>query len=120
MSNPPLPLTTDDLARMIMLTYGPMQDGQGSFWCYVAVRPSQYQRFLETKKAGKLNMQTFKEEGFGEVVVSGTGVFPPAEVTQKVAKLFDIPIQDLFGDMNPETVISTKIAHMLKQQNDDK
>ncbi len=110
------PIDTDDVARMIMLTYGRLEDNSNSYWCYVAVRPSQYARFQQTQKQGKLNLQTFYEDGFGEVIVSGDGVFPPAEVTRKVAKLFDIPIKDLFGDVeDPQAVVSAKIAELRRK-----
>ncbi len=118
MSDIPNHIDPDEVARMIMLTYGPMESGKGSFWCYVAVRPSQYDRFRDVQKAGKLNMPTFEQDGFGEVIVSGPGVFPPAEVTRQVAKMFEIPIKDLFSDVDPQSVISTKISQIKQQDND--
>ena len=51
MTTPPnTPATTDDkyapdnVSRVIMLLYGKMDHG-GPFWCYVAVKPSQFEAF---------------------------------------------------------------------------
>lgn len=110
--SPILPPNADAKGRMVMLTYGRMQDGKGSYWCYVAVKPSQYQRFQSTLKAGALDLQRFEENGFGEVIVSGPGLYPPPEVTRDVGKTFNTPIKDLFGNLDAETVMAQKIAQL--------
>lgn len=103
---------SDDLARMIMLVYGPMQDGKGSYWCYVAIKPTEYQRFMTLHKARKINLFDFEKEGFGEIVVSGQGVRPPSEITYQVAQIYKMNVKDLFGDMDAESVMSKKIQQM--------
>ncbi len=105
----------DKQARMVMLTYGRMQDGKSPYWCYVAVKPSQYDRFTKTTKDGKLNLHTFVEDGFGEVLVSGPGLLPPPSITRDIAQVFNTPIKDLFGDFDPQAVISAKIEQMKKK-----
>ncbi len=107
-----LPPSADSLARVIMLVYGRMKDNKGSYWCYVAVKPSEYDKFRALHKEGKVNLYEFEQNGFGEVIVSGTGVTPPQEVTRQVAKVYGIQIRDLFGDVDPHAVISAKIAQM--------
>lgn len=111
MSDPQM-MNPDNLARMVMLVYGPMQDGKGSYWCYVAIKPSEYQRFVGLHKARKINLLDFEKEGFGEIIVSGQGVRPPSEITYQVAQIYKINIKDLFGEINPESVLSKKIAQM--------
>lgn len=99
------------LARMVMLVYGKMDDG-GPYWSYVAVKPSEYDRFTAQWRKGGLNMQHFEKAGFGEVVVSGRGVIPPSHVTKQVAELFGGRIRDLFGDVDPKSLISQTIAKL--------
>lgn len=107
-----LPPNVDQLARIIMLVYGRMREGKGSYWCYVAVRPSEYDKFRTLHKGNKINLYEFEQDGFGEVIVSGTGVTPPQEVTRQVAKVYGINIRDLFGDVDPQAIIAAKIAQM--------
>lgn len=104
------------LPRAVMLTYGRMQEGKGTYWCYVAVKPSEYDRFQRVTKAGKMDLHRFEENGFGEIIVSGPGVLPPADVTRQVAELYNTDIRDLFGDIDPLSVIERKIAKMKESQ----
>lgn len=110
MTNQPMS-DADRQARMIMLVYGKMEDGS-PYWCYVAVKPSEYDRFTTLWRKGGLNMQHFEKAGFGEVIVSGTGVIPPADVTRQVAAMFGARIQDLFGDVEPKSLISQAIEKL--------
>lgn len=104
----------DNVARIVMLTYGRMQDGKSSYWCYVGVKPSEYDRFLAILKEGKLNLEKFEEDGFGEVIVSGPGLYPPPQITKQVAKASGAPIQDLFGNADPKSLIARKIEALKK------
>ncbi len=112
-------LNPDDIARLVMLTYGRMEDGKSTYWCYVAVKPSEYSRFQQVLKAGKLDLHRFDEDGFGEVVISGPGLYPPSEVTREVARAFRVPLKELFNGAEPETAVARKIAQ-LKEQLDTK
>lgn len=108
----------DRTARMVMLTYGRMQDGKTPFWCYVAVKPSHYDTLMEQAKAGTLNLQTYEEDGFGEILVSGPGTYPPTNITQQIARLFNTPIKDLFPNTDPKEAITRKIEELKKMQGD--
>lgn len=104
----------DALARIVMLTYGPMQKGEGNYWCYVALKPTLYDQFMKETRAGKMELQRFEELGYGEVIVSGPGVLPPNDVTARVAKMYNADIRELFGRTNPKTVIAAKIEQLKK------
>ncbi len=69
-------LDPDNLSRVIMLLYGQMDHG-GPFWCYVAIKPSRFDAFRETERAGAINLYDFDD--FGEVIVSAEGEQPPDE-----------------------------------------
>lgn len=112
MSAEPLPQEANNIARVLMLVYGRMKDGKGSYWCYVAVKPTEFERFRSLHKAGQVNLYAFEDDGFGEIVVSGTGLTPPQEITRQVAKVYGIAIRDLFGEVDPQAVITAKIAQM--------
>lgn len=119
MTDSPIPPTerpVDDAARIIMLTYGPMESGKGSFWCYVAVKPSQHARFRDAQKNGYIDLRQFEADGFGEIVVSGTGVMPPPDVTRQVARMFGIAIKDLFAEQDPHDNIAAKIAQLKENE----
>lgn len=105
----------DALSRIVMLTYGPMLKG-GSYWCYVAVRPTRYDEFQKSMAKKNYDLQKFETDGFGEVIVSGTGVTPPNEVTQKVANMFGIPINMLFKDNDPVKSLEDKMGVLIKRQ----
>ena len=104
----------DDVARVIVLARGLMEKG-GFYWCYVAVKPSRYEEF-KGKSTQKYNIQNFVKDGYGEVIVSGSGREPPKEVSEKVAEMFDVPVDSLFTDSNPEATINSKFEEFLKAQ----
>src|SRR5688572_14121029 len=97
----------DTVARVLMLTFGVMDNG-GPYWVYVAVKPSRYLEFKRAIDSKKYNMQNFDKDAYGEIVVSGDGPKPPVDVTKQVAKLFDVPVRDLFKDENPDETIRKK------------
>ncbi len=109
------PLNPDNVARLVMLTYGRMEDGKGTYWCYVAVKPNEFDRFNASLKAGKLNLHTFREDGFGEVLVSGPGLYPPQEVTKQIAKAFNTAVTELFNNEEPKSLIARKIEELRKK-----
>jgi hypothetical protein len=74
-----------DLTRTIVLVYGLLENGN-PFWVFVAVKPSQYQAFINAQKDGSLNLYQFA--AYGEIIVSGEGKTPPDEVTIKVAEMY--------------------------------
>lgn len=92
------PIDSDDISRIVMLTYGKMDHG-GPYWCYVAIRPSQYKAFTAAMDSKTYNMQNFANDGYGEVIVSGEGVMPSKDITKKVAEMFNIPLKQLFADI---------------------
>lgn len=98
-----------------MLTYGRMEDGKGSYWCYVAVKPSEYDRFMGVLKAGKLNLHNFEDDGFGEILVSGPGLYPPPQITREVAVAFNMPIKQLFSSEDPQSAVARKIEELKKK-----
>lgn len=99
----------NDLARMVMLVFGKLQDGKGSYWCYVAIKPTEYKRFNTLYTSGKLNLYHFESEGFGEIIVSGQGRQPPEEVTYQVARVYQLNIDELYKDTDAEKSLQKKI-----------
>ncbi|MGE0754531.1 MAG: hypothetical protein AB7L92_05160 [Alphaproteobacteria bacterium] len=100
----------DAVSRIIMLTYGNMENG-GHYWCYVAVKPSRIEEF-KLATANRYNIQNFADDGFGEVIVSGEGVMPPKNITLEVAKMFKVPVKDFFKDLAPEKTIALKVQEL--------
>ena len=99
----------DALSRVIMLLYGKMDHG-GPFWCYVAIKPSQFEAFKEAEKNGSIDLYNF--EPFGEVIVSAEGATPPEEVTLKVAEMYGADASTFFQPIDPIAEISKKIDEM--------
>ncbi len=83
----------DNTSRLVMLVRGLMET-RGSYWCYVAVKPSLAKKFQKAI-ADKYNIQNFVKDSYGEIVVSGKGRTPPREVTEKVAEIFGLNPKDL-------------------------
>lgn len=96
----------DNLSRVIMLLYGKMDHG-GPFWCYVAVKPSQFDTFKAAEKAGTLDLYNF--EPFGEIIVSAEGQTPPDDVTAKVAEMYGTDPATFFQPIDPIAEINKKI-----------
>lgn len=96
----------DNLSRVIMLLYGKMDHG-GPFWCYVAVKPSQFEAFKAAEAAGNIDLYNF--EPFGEVIVSAEGQTPPEEITLKVAEMYGADASTFFQPIDPLTEINKKI-----------
>src|SRR5256885_2234154 len=101
-------LDPDNISRIIMLAFG-QTDHDGTYWCYVAVKPSRYDDFAKNIAGKKYNLQNYVADGFGEIIVSGEGGLPPQEVSAQVAQIFGIPLKDLFAGGNPKAAITTKI-----------
>lgn len=79
----------DDISpRLVMLVRG-MMEPRGSYWCYVAVKPSLVKKF-KNAIASKYNIQNFVKDAYGEVIVSGRGRTPPQEVIEKVAEMYGV------------------------------
>lgn len=104
----------NSVARMVVLTYGPTSDGK-AYWCYMAVKPTEYDRFNTCLRKGAINPHSFEEEGYGEILVSGEGLLPPSDVTRRIAKIFNCNIKDLFGKVDAKAVISSKIAKLKEE-----
>lgn len=99
----------DNLSRVIMLLYGKMDHG-GPFWCYVAVKPSQFEAFKAAEAAGNIDLYNF--EPFGEVIVSAEGQTPPEEVTLKVAEMYGADASTFFQPIDPLVEIGKKIEEI--------
>lgn len=99
----------DNLSRVIMLLYGKMDHG-GPFWCYVAVKPSQFEAFKKAEAAGQIDLYAF--ESYGEVIVSAEGQTPPEEVTLKVAEMYGADASTFFQPIDPMQEIDKKIAEI--------
>ncbi len=108
------PINQDDVARVIVLVRGMMENGKGFYWCYVAVKPSLYEQF-KAVTGNKYNIQNFVKDGYGEVIVSGAGREPPKAVTEKVAEMFGVPVGSLFTDSNPLGTIQKKLEEVANQ-----
>jgi len=108
-------LDPDNVSRIVMLTYGRMTDGKSSYWCYVAVKPSEYDKFMDVLKTGKLNLHTYEDDGYGEVLVSGPGLYPPANITREVALAFNMKVKELFSAEDPKSVITQKIEELKRK-----
>lgn len=104
----------DNLSRVIMLLYGQMDHG-GPFWCYVAVKPSQFNAFKAAETAGSIDLYNF--EPFGEVIVSAEGQTPPEDVTLKVAEMYGADPSTFFQPIDPMAEISRKIDELKAQDN---
>jgi hypothetical protein len=96
----------DNLSRVIMLLYGKMDHG-GPFWCYVAVKPSQFEGFKAAEAAGNIDLYNF--DAYGEVIVSAEGQTPPEEVTLKVAEMYGADASTFFQPIDPMVEIGKKI-----------
>ena len=83
----------DNVSRLVVLVRGLMET-RGSYWCYVAVKPSLAKKF-KNAIASKYNIQNFVKDAYGEVIVSGKGRTPPQEVTEKVAEIYGIDPKSL-------------------------
>lgn len=104
------PIQPDDVSRIIVLAHGLMED-RGRYWCYVAVKPSRHQEF-KSAIAKKYNIQNFVDDGYGEVIVSGRGGEPPADVTQQVADMFGVKPETFFTDPDPDGTIAVKMGEL--------
>jgi hypothetical protein len=103
----------DNIARIIMLVYGKLQNGN-PFWCYCAVKPGMFDQFKADEAAGKLDLYNF--EPYGEVVVSGEGETPPNEVTAKVAEMYNTDASKFFQPIDPQKEIAEKIEELKSQE----
>src|SRR5688572_2464679 len=92
----------DNISRIIMLVYGKLENGN-SFWCYCAVKPSQFDKFKADEAAGSLDLYNF--DPYGEVIVSGEGEKPPIEVTEKVAEMYNADASTFFMPIDPKKEI---------------
>ncbi len=102
----------DNVSRVIMLLYGKMDHG-GPFWCYVAVKPSQFEAFKAAEAAGNIDLYNF--EPYGEVIVSAEGQTPPEDVTLKVAEMYGADASTFFQPIDPIAEISKKIEQIKAQ-----
>lgn len=105
----------DAVSRIIMLLYGKMDHG-GPFWCYVAIKPSQFNNFKQAETAGSIDLYNFDE--YGEVIVSAEGQTPPEEVTLKVAEMYGADPSTFFQPIDPMSEIDRKIAELKAQDSD--
>jgi hypothetical protein len=98
-------LSLDDEARIVLLLFGPLESG-GEYWCYVAVKPSRHDEFKRAMDSKRYNIQNFVSDDFGEVIVSGEGGLPPRDITKQVAAMFNVPIRQLFSDIDPQAALA--------------
>ena len=69
------------------LIYGVFADGK-PFWAFVAVKTSLYKVFLEDQKHGKIDLGNF--EYYGEVIIGNEGKYPPDDIINRVANVYQI------------------------------
>ncbi|MFN8891664.1 MAG: hypothetical protein ACK530_03345 [Alphaproteobacteria bacterium] len=108
--------TADDVSRIIMLLKGVMDHG-GPFWCYVALKPSQFSAFKAAQPAGEIDLYAFDD--YGEVVVSGEGETPPYTVTEEVARMYGADPRTFFRDIDPLAEIAEKMRLLGYSQQPD-
>jgi hypothetical protein len=106
----------DSISRVIMLVYGKMEHG-GPFWCYVAVKPSMFDAFKSAEQKGTLDLYNF--DSYGEIIVSAEGETPPDEVTLKVAEMYNADASKFFQPVDPQKVISEKIAELKRRDEEN-
>ena len=107
---------TDDIARIVMLVFGKTKDRKGSYWCYVAIKPSKHKPFMELYQQGKMNLFDFEKSGFGEIVVSGKGRTPPSEITHQVAQIYRLNLNELFQENDGQQALEKKILQFQKPE----
>jgi len=107
-------ITPDFAARLVMLVFGRMSNGL-PFWCFVAVKPSRYKELKAKVKDKTLDLRTYVDDGFGEIVVSGESATPPVDVIKTIAKMFNVPIKQLFYDFNIDETINKEIERLKKE-----
>jgi hypothetical protein len=105
-------ITPDVVGRMVMLAYGVMSNSE-PFWCYVAVKPTQYDHVKKIAKT--LDIRNFEKEGYGEIIVSGEGLLPPSDVTKQVAAMFGVSIRQLFADIDPNDAIGKEMDRLIRE-----
>jgi hypothetical protein len=98
-----------DDSRIITLVRGVMQQG-GFYWCYVAIKSELIKKFQQAVN-NKYNIQNFVQDGYGEVIVSGRGKEPPAEITKQVSEMFGITFQQI-EEGKAEVAIAKILAAM--------
>ena len=103
------PASQDSASRLITLVRGMMEQG-GFYWCYVAIKPDLVTKFQQAVK-NKYNIQNFVKDAYGEVVVSGRGKEPPAEITKKVTEMFGITFEQI-EEGNSEVAIARILEAM--------
>lgn len=96
-------------SRLITLVRGMMQQG-GFYWCYVAIKPDLMKKFQQAVK-NKYNIQNFVKDEYGEVIVSGRGKEPPAEITTKVSEMFGVTFKQI-EEGTSEVAIAKILAAM--------
>lgn len=107
----------DELARIVMLVFGTMREGTGSYWCYVAIKPTEYRSFMARHQEGSINLYDFESQGFGEIIVSGKGRTPPTEVTYQVAQVYKLNIDELYKETDGEKALEKKILQFNAPKN---
>ena len=107
---------SDDIARIVMLVFGKTKDGKGSYWCYVAIKPSKHKLFMQLYQQGKMNLFDFEKSGFGEIIVSGKGRTPPSEITHQVAQIYQLNLNELFQETDGEAALEKKILQFQKPE----
>ncbi len=110
-------LNPDDVARVIILVYGALENNT-PFWCYVAVKPSKYQKFLDAQKEGTLNLYEFQP--FGEIIISGEGTQPPEAVALKVAEVDQTDPNSSFQPVDPEAEVAAKVEEIKRKRKEKK
>ncbi len=102
----------DEFGRVIVLIHGTL-DTKAPFWCFVSVKPSQYQNFLHTQHAGRLNLYDFTQ--FGEVIASGEGKNPPELVMLRLAEVYQTDASNFFEPLTTPSDVMAQV-HALRER----
>lgn len=106
-------LSPDNIARMITMVFGKMGNGQ-PFWCFIAIKPSCIDEVSTRVKNKTLDLTSYVDDGFGEIIVSGEGLMPPPDVVRVVAQMSNVPLRQMFQHFDMDEVIKREVDTLKK------
>ncbi len=79
------PKSTDQKIGIIEFCTGKNEAGR-PVYCYVSIRPSQYEEYLEKVASGEI----FDPADYGEIIKEGEGRAPSKEIMQEMERVYNI------------------------------
>lgn len=106
-------LSPDNVARAVTMVFG--KSGAGTpFWSFITVKPSALETVKQRVQNKSLNLLTYAEDGFGEIIVTGDGVMPPKDVLKMVSQMFNVPLRQMFNTFDMDAVVQKEIQSLKK------